>query len=355
MASIMVRVGSLGRYPTIRRSVCAAFLLTSLGLLACCSSATLGSSVEGSQVDVLDKVRSLDITPRASQPVNAAAGAAAGQGRAAQAVLYEGVEVTAVSDERPQNAARGNGGFDLNFENAPVATVAKVVLGDIMGVGYTIDPRVQGTVSLVSVRPVPKSDIVFVLENALRLSGVVLALAPASVRFEALSPFGQPFLLVTVHDGKITAYNAATNEARVGAANVETAADLLSLPVEPEDLVALLSGRVAPPRDLRVAEILPPDGLGRSVKLVGRYNEQRVWTDFETGVVRRVTIVGGRTEATVTFQRGADGALTGFDLTAGNDYVTGAVRYRSLTLNAGIDAERFALTLPNDAKIHGIR
>src|SRR5213080_2837381 len=93
------------------------------------------------------------------------------------------------------------------------------------------------------------------------------ALAPASVRFEALSPFGQPFLLVTVHDGKITAYNAATNEARVGAANVETAADLLSLPVEPEDLVALLSGRVAPPRDLRVAEILPPDGLGRSVKL----------------------------------------------------------------------------------------
>jgi general secretion pathway protein D len=183
----MVRVGSLGRYPTIRRSVCAAFLLTSLGLLACCNSATLGSSVEGSQVDVLDKVRSLDITPRANQPVNAAAGAATGQGRTAQAALYEGVEVTAVSDERPQNAPRGNGGFDLNFENAPVATVAKVVLGDIMGVGYTIDPRVQGTVSLVSVRPVPKSDIVFVLENALRLSGVVLLHDTSGYR---LTPLG---------------------------------------------------------------------------------------------------------------------------------------------------------------------
>src|SRR5437899_8879723 len=34
-----------------------------------------------------------------------------------------------------------------------------------------------------------------------RLSGVLLARAPASVRFEALSPFGQPFLLVTIHDG----------------------------------------------------------------------------------------------------------------------------------------------------------
>jgi general secretion pathway protein D len=182
----MVRVGDPGRYPTICRSVCAAFLLTSLGLLASCNSATLGSSVEGSQVDVLDKVRSLDIMPRQPQPVSASATAGAGQGRSENAALYEGVEVTAVSDERPQNASRGSG-FDLNFENAPVGTVAKVVLGDILGVGYTIDPRVQGTVSLVSVRPVPKSDIVFVLENALRLSGIVLLHDTSGYR---LTPLG---------------------------------------------------------------------------------------------------------------------------------------------------------------------
>ena len=48
------------------------------------------------------------------------------------------------------------------------------MLGDILNTGYVIDPRVQGTVNLVSVRPVPKSDIAFVLESALRLSGVVL-------------------------------------------------------------------------------------------------------------------------------------------------------------------------------------
>ena len=60
------------------------------------------------------------------------------------------------------------------------------MLGDILHVGYTIDPRVQGTVSLVSVRPVPKSDMVFVLENALRLSGVVLLKDTAGYR---LTPF----------------------------------------------------------------------------------------------------------------------------------------------------------------------
>jgi general secretion pathway protein D len=62
-----------------------------------------------------------------------------------------------------------------------------VVLGDIMQTGYTIDPRVQGTVSLVSVRPVPKSDILFVLENALRISGVVLLRDTAGYR---LTPVG---------------------------------------------------------------------------------------------------------------------------------------------------------------------
>ncbi len=71
-------------------------------------------------------------------------------------------------------AAPNREGYDLHFENAPVATLAKVILGDILGVGYTIDPRVQGTVSLASGRPVPKSDILIVLENALRLSNIAL-------------------------------------------------------------------------------------------------------------------------------------------------------------------------------------
>jgi len=169
----MVRVGKLGRYPTVIGSARAAFIVLSLGLLASCNSATINSTNDGAQLDVMDKVRSLDLLPRQPQPVNGTATTASSRDRDGHAMMYEGSEVTAVSDARPQPTPSGNG-FDLNFENTPVATVAKVVLGDILGVGYTIDPRVQGTVSLVSVRPVPKSDIIFVLESALRLSGVVL-------------------------------------------------------------------------------------------------------------------------------------------------------------------------------------
>jgi general secretion pathway protein D len=135
-------------------------------------------------VDVMDKVRSLDILPRYPTQTGTST---TSSGPRAQPVVFQGAEVTDIAEARPQQPAASGNGYDLNFESAPVATVAKVVLGDIMQTGYTIDPRVQGTVSLVSVRPVPKSDIIFVLENALRISGVALIRDTAGYR---LTPVG---------------------------------------------------------------------------------------------------------------------------------------------------------------------
>src|ERR1700726_2331224 len=175
-------VGNPNRYPTVVRSACAVILVLSASLLTSCNSATIGSA-DTAEIDVLDKVRSLDILPRQPQQMS---GGQPSSGQRSRAAVYDGTEVTDIPDERPQPTANGRG-FDLNFENTPVTTVAKVVLGDILGVGYTIDPRVQGTVSLVSSRPVAKSDIVFVLENALRLSGVVLIRDTAGYR---LTPLG---------------------------------------------------------------------------------------------------------------------------------------------------------------------
>jgi general secretion pathway protein D len=52
--------------------------------------------------------------------------------------------------------------------------VAKSVLGDILNVGYVIDPRAQGTISLSSGRPVEKRDMLYVLENALASNNLVM-------------------------------------------------------------------------------------------------------------------------------------------------------------------------------------
>src|SRR4051794_7715376 len=154
-------------------------------LVSSCTIATIGGSTTAPpDVDVLDKVRSVDISARGDQPVSSIQGSAPTERAAAR--TYDGTEILDVAEVRRPPAANGRG-YDLNFENTPVATVAKVVLGDILGVGYTIDPRVQGTVSLVSARPVPKSDIVFVLESALRLSGIVLLRDASGYR---LTPLG---------------------------------------------------------------------------------------------------------------------------------------------------------------------
>lgn len=188
-----------------------------------------------------------------------------------------------------------------------------------------------------------------------RLTGVLLARAPGSVRFEALSPFGQPFLFVTVHEGRLTAYDATTNEATVGEASAEATARMLSLPFDPDDLVGVLSGRAAPPKDLRVVEILPADEHGPSLNLIGGVHQKRVWMDFRSGVVRRLSITGGRAAAVVSYLVNPEGTLTGFDLSAGEGYVTAAVRYRNLATGVGVEPERFTFALPKDAKTRAIR
>ena len=123
--------------------------------------------------DVFDKVRSIDLLPRFPQPAGTVSTGRAG-GVPSSTYLGEasaGTDLSRVIGAQP--AASGDG-YELNFENTPVTGVAKVVLGDILGIGYIIDPRVQGTVTLASGRPVPKGDLLFVLESALRLSGAAL-------------------------------------------------------------------------------------------------------------------------------------------------------------------------------------
>jgi general secretion pathway protein D len=126
--------------------------------------------------DVFDKVRGLDLTPRFPQQIGTAQ---TGRGDRAAPATYLGTGNPTNGGSNLANVvgaqpAPNGEGFELNFENTPVTGVVKVVLGDILGLGYLIDPRVQGTVTLASGRPVPKNDLLFVLESALRLSGAAL-------------------------------------------------------------------------------------------------------------------------------------------------------------------------------------
>jgi general secretion pathway protein D len=125
--------------------------------------------------NILDQTQSVDLLPRFPEPSGPAT---VNRAKDFRGGVYNGAEqraenAPAVTLEGAEPSASGDG-YDLNFENAPVTTVAKVILGDILGTGYIIDPRVQGTVTLTSGRPVPKSEVLYVLESALRVSNVAL-------------------------------------------------------------------------------------------------------------------------------------------------------------------------------------
>lgn len=58
----------------------------------------------------------------------------------------------------------------LNFENADIQTVIKAI-SELSGKNFVIDPRVKGTVNIVSDKPISKADSYKVLESALRMQG----------------------------------------------------------------------------------------------------------------------------------------------------------------------------------------
>jgi general secretion pathway protein D len=69
---------------------------------------------------------------------------------------------------------RTGDGFQLSFDNASIAEVAKVILGDTLKVPYYYDPRVQGQVTLATGRSVTREELLSVLETALKMNSAVL-------------------------------------------------------------------------------------------------------------------------------------------------------------------------------------
>jgi len=71
----------------------------------------------------------------------------------------------------PQTGARPNPDMvTLNFVNAEIEGVVKVV-SEITGKNFVIDPRVKGTINIVSAKPLPRAFVYEVFLSALRLQG----------------------------------------------------------------------------------------------------------------------------------------------------------------------------------------
>jgi len=64
--------------------------------------------------------------------------------------------------------------LNFNFEEAPVAEVARTILGDILKMPYVLHPPLSGTVTLSTRVPIPPDQAVFLLEGALQANGLAM-------------------------------------------------------------------------------------------------------------------------------------------------------------------------------------
>jgi general secretion pathway protein D len=74
----------------------------------------------------------------------------------------------------PQGANWDDEPVTLNLVSVPVPQAAKTILSDILAVKYTIDPAVDGKITIQTPRPVPKSTIVDLFQSALQSNGAAI-------------------------------------------------------------------------------------------------------------------------------------------------------------------------------------
>lgn len=162
-------------YPFNARLVPLAAAVT-LSLLAACIELPRNSGI----VDSLNRVtfdppRAEDAavpTPPPGTATEPAPGLASGEvyGGGARRAVTSG----AGGDGGRARAARAEDGVTLNFDRADVREVVRVVLGDVLGRNFTIDPQVSGEVTLASTAPIMEADLLGVLESVLRGNNATL-------------------------------------------------------------------------------------------------------------------------------------------------------------------------------------
>jgi general secretion pathway protein D len=102
-----------------------------------------------------------------------------------------------------QSAKPSGGPVSFYFEDADIFDVIQTVFGDILKVNYVIDQRVKGKVTFRTVNPIPRGEVLSIMETVLRLNGVGFVEEKGLYRIIPLSDV--PNELVYAQMGKLPA------------------------------------------------------------------------------------------------------------------------------------------------------
>jgi general secretion pathway protein D len=183
----------------------ALFKITSWGGLAHAMSAALlallvaaceGGAIEkAKQHDPLAPIREADFSAPPPETLDRPAGATVDEQdvKTPAKTIVPGNGSFAQPPKGTARFAEGEGGIQLSFDNADLREVVRIVLGDILGIDYILDPRVQGSVTFSSTGPLPRDLMLSTLETVLRMNNASIAVSDSIYRvIPTAEVIGQP-------------------------------------------------------------------------------------------------------------------------------------------------------------------
>ncbi len=130
-----------------------------------------------------NEIKGVDLSAKGGGSAGSSFGANGRSGGPAAAQFFYGAEGGSPITNAPAGISPSGGDqYSLNFSDAPIQSVAQAIIGDILKQPFAIDPRVQGTLTLSSGRPIAASAVLPVLETALRMNNAVIVRDPSLYR-----------------------------------------------------------------------------------------------------------------------------------------------------------------------------
>ena len=160
--------------------------LSYFALCAALSSCSVLEKDAGPPMDIGPVVRT---PPRSYAPTPAATELERERSPGATVKLGSGATLGAgiAARTRTPVVMEPDGGVTLNFSGASVQEVADAVLGKMLGLNYTIDPKVQASITMQTARPIAREEVLPTIESVLQANGVAMVGTPDMYRLVPLA------------------------------------------------------------------------------------------------------------------------------------------------------------------------
>jgi general secretion pathway protein D len=169
------------------------YLKTALAICLLSSCTTMDSETVTSPVDAAQQVPgagSVDASAELATSASALANSNASEDQRAAPTIYRGTDRQWNMPQATAPVTFMGEDVSLNFEAAPLSEVMHAIMGDILQLDYVVDRPIQGEVTLRTRTPIPRSQLLEVLESLLVANNALMVKGPDGRYFVTSSPEG---------------------------------------------------------------------------------------------------------------------------------------------------------------------